>query len=733
MIFRQSLRFALLLTASWPLMMIVPAAAQSTSSASIEEVVVTAEKRPEAVRNISGSVSAFTGAQLQQLGAQDLQDYLSRIPGVVFDGQQPGDSNISIRGVSTTTTIAQGQGTVGYFINDVPVSDPSYSIATPDIDTFDVNNVVVSRGPQGTLYGASSLSGAINYEAAKPDTSGFATHVEGTFESADDGGLGGAGKVMVNVPLSDTLAVRGVYVYREDPGYIDNIGTGEKDSNTTLVRGGRIEVQWQPTANTTVNYFYLNQSENTHDLGYDEPGYAGVLKKDSLIPETANFGTEINNLRVDQNLSFATFTATATLHKKTQYTILDDTPLLAGVFPGAAPITISQPAKSSGETFEARLTSPSDQRFEYIVGVYYDDTKEKVFNIGAGDGIIQSIDANYGAGLGELSAPNNVWLDAFIPLEGKEEAAYADVTYHFTDAWKVDLGGRLFHETVHSETRASGFYVLATDGTLTSDEFGRQSAGGFNPKGSITWKPSDDFMSYFLVSKGFRFGGPNVTPSSPGAPVPASFGSDSLINYELGVRSNLFGDRLQLDATAFYIDWSNIQLELQTPAHLNYTTNAGAARNMGLETSANWLLTDDLTFSTDLTYLDAELTQDFNPGGGQPIVPKGSTLPGASKWEIANSLIYKWADAPLSPTFVLSNRYLSRAPGALLYGLPQGGYDLVDARVSVPWGDWNITAFVNNIGDSHGVTSGFAAATVGTDQRFLVQPRTVGLTIDYKM
>jgi outer membrane receptor protein involved in Fe transport len=286
---------------------------------------------------------------------------------------------------------------------------------------------------------------------------------------------------------------------------------------------------------------------------------------------------------------------------------------------------------------------------------------------------------------------------------------------------------------VHSETRASGFYVLANDGTLTSDEFGQQSASGFNPKGSITWKPSDDFMSYFLVSKGFRFGGPNVTPSSPGAPVPASFGSDSLVNYEFGVRSDLFGNRLQLDATAFYIDWSNIQLELQTPTHLNYTTNAGSARNMGLESSANWLLTDDLTFSTDLTYLDAELTQDFNPGGGQPIVPKGSTLPGASKWEIANSLIYKWADAPLSPTFVLSNRYLSHAPGALLYGLAQGGYDLMDARISVPWGSWSISAFVNNIGNSRGVTSGFAAATVGTDQRFLVQPRTIGLTIDYRM
>ncbi|MGN6514731.1 MAG: TonB-dependent receptor plug domain-containing protein, partial [Rhizomicrobium sp.] len=111
---------------------------------------MTAEKRPEAVRKISGSVSAVTGAQLEALGAQDMSDYLTRTPGVVFNAQTPGNSTVVLRGISTTTGIDQGQGTTGYFIDDVPLTDPSYSIATPDIDTFDVDNIVVLRGPQGT-------------------------------------------------------------------------------------------------------------------------------------------------------------------------------------------------------------------------------------------------------------------------------------------------------------------------------------------------------------------------------------------------------------------------------------------------------------------------------------------------------------------------------------------------------------------------------------------------------
>ncbi|MGA9794389.1 MAG: TonB-dependent receptor [Rhizomicrobium sp.] len=722
---------------------LAPAAAQvaadttAKSPNGVETVIVTAEKRPEAVRAISGSVSAFTGEDLQALGAQDMADYLTRTPGVVFNAQQPGDSSVTIRGVSTTTSIEQGQATVGYFINDVPLTDPSYSIATPDIDAFDVDNIVVLRGPQGALFGSASLGGAINYQAAKPDLTQFDMHLQETVEGVDHGDAGGSGKIMVNIPITDTFAIRGVYVYRNDPGYIDNIGTGQTNSNETLVRGGRIEALWKPTAHTTISYLFLDQSENTADLGYQQPTLAGELKKDTLLPETANFGTLIHNLRFDQDFSFGTLTATATYHQKSQYSIVDDTPLFGGFFPGAAPVTIAQPAKSTGKTFEVRFASPEGSRFEYLVGLYYDETHEKVSNIGAGTGVENSIETYYspifGAGIGALSAPNNVWLDAYIPIEGKEKAAFGEFTYHFNDAWKATLGGRLYQEDVASETDSSGFYVLATDGTLTNDVSGKQKASGFSPKGSITWTPSDDFMSYFLVSKGFRLGGPNVTPSAPGAPVPSEYGSDSLINYELGARTNLFDNRLQLDATAFYIDWSNIQLELQTPTHLNYTTNAGAARNLGVETSATFAVTNDLLFSTNLTYLDAALSQDFNPGGGTPIVPKGTTLPGASKWQISNTLTYDWINGPLEPSFVLANRYLSRAPGGLITGAPQGGYDLVDARVSVHMGSYSLTAFVNNIGDSRGVTSALDASVSGSLQQFLVQPRTIGVTADYKM
>jgi outer membrane receptor protein involved in Fe transport len=237
-------------------------------------------------------------------------------------------------------------------------------------------------------------------------------------------------------------------------------------------------------------------------------------------------------------------------------------------------------------------------------------------------------------------------------------------------------------------------------------------------------------MAYALVSEGFRFGGPNINPSTPGAPIPPTFGSDSLLNYELGTRTNWFAGRLQLDATAFYIDWRNIQLRLYTPAGLAYAANPGKATNYGLEATGAWLITSGLTFQTNLTYLDATLADNFNPGAGEPIISKGSTLPGASKWQVSNSLSYTWARGPFTPTFLATNRFISDAPGNFSDGVRQGGYDLVNARVTGHFATVDISLFADNITAAHGVTSG---QSFGTIQEYLVTPRTIGVTIDYKL
>ncbi len=717
-------------------------AQQQTSAkadSALPEVVVTATKRPEAVRKMSGSVTAVTGQDMEKIGAQSLEDYVTFVPGVEFNAAIPGLSTVVLRGVSSTTAIDQGQGTTGYFINDVPLTDPYFSVAIPDIDTFDVDSVAVLRGPQGTLFGSASLGGAINYQAAKPDLTHYDARVQGTVEDTEHGGVGGAGKVMINLPLvSDVFALRGVFIYRNDAGYIDNIGAGEKDANSTVSRGGRIEATWRLTPSTTLNYLFLDQSEDTRDNGYQEPVYAGLLEKKTLIPEPANFRTLIHNLRLDQNLGFATLTATATYHEKSQYSNADETSFFGALLPGVSPIQGPQTAWSRGTTVEVRLASPIGQRFEYLVGAMHDFTREYFDDTFEGANAAQVIESVYsgifGAGIGQKAAPGGVFFYGLLPFRGDESAIFGEATYHFNDQWKLTLGGREFQTTSNNTSIEGGFFDLLTSGQLQSVLKGKQSDTGFNPKASLTWTPNNDFMVYGLVSKGFRFGGPNINPSEPGAPIPPTFASDSLYNYEVGTRTNWLDRRLQLDATVFFIDWSNIQLRLATPTGLAYAANAGSAHNYGFEGTSTWRIAPDLTLQTNLTYLQAELASTFNPGAGGAIEPSGTELPGTAHWQVSNVLTYRWRDGPGNPLFVLSERYISHRPGNFTGGEPTAGYITGDARTTFTLRrNLDVTLFVQNLGDTRGVTSASNFPGEIPLEQYLIRPRTFGVTLDYRM
>jgi len=705
----------------------------------LEQVVVTAPKLSEPARTIAGSVAILSGAQLDELGAQSFEDYLTRVPGVVFNAAVPGLSTAVIRGVSTTTSLDQGQGTTGYFLNEVPLTDPNFAVAIPDIDTFDVDNIAVMRGPQGTLFGSASLGGAINYQTAVPDLTGFHAHLQGTFAGTAHGANSNSGKGMVNVPLvTDKLAVRAVFVYRNEGGYINNIGTGIKDANRTLIQGGRAEILWTPAEGTKVSYLYLKQVEDTADDPYEQPVLAGPLEKTTLFPERHNFTTVINNLRLDQDLRFGTLTATATYHQKAQASVADGTRVFGPLFDNQLrPITLSQAANSNGTTFEVRLASPSGQRVTYVVGVMRDLTREyfldQIGAPGAQQYATTVYDPIFGPGFGASAAPNNILDTDILRAEGDERAVLGEGTYHFDDHWSATLGGRLFDTQINGSTSGIGLleYVATNPNVLSFSYSNPERSRGFTPKASITWNATTDIMVYALADKGFRFGGPNVNPPSATNPFPPSYTPDSLWNYELGTRTNWFDRRLQLDATTFYIDWTNIQVRLGTPSGLAYATNLGSAVNYGLESSALWRPIPGLSFQSSLTYLNATLTQPFHSGAN--VEPAGAVLPGASKWNVSGYVSYQLLSLSVQPSIVLADRFISSAPAGFGFVAPlsQGNFNVLDGRVSASTKDVKATAFINNITNRHGVTN--ATYYPGSPiEQYIVRPRTVGLTLDYR-
>jgi outer membrane receptor protein involved in Fe transport len=702
----------------------------------LEEVIVTAKTGAEPARTISGSVSALSGRQLDAMGAQGFEDYLTRAPGAVFNAAVPGLSTATMRGVTTTVGVSNNQGTTGYFINDVPLTDPFYSAGIPDIDAFDVDTVTVLRGPQGTLFGAASLGGAIDYQAARPDLSAYQLRVQASGESTRSGAPGGAAKIMLNAPVvQDRLAVRAVYVHRRDGGYIDNLGIGRADSNRTTVDGGRLQLAWTPSSTTRISYLFLDQTQDTADVGYQEPLRAGPLRKASLIPEAARFRTRIDSLRLDHDLGFATVTATAAYHEKSSTTAGDVTPFFAAALPGAAPVSDLLTADSHGASFELRLASAPGRRLDYVLGAYHDEVDETIrqaYSAPNAAAVIEALYAStYGAGIGAATAPGGTFFAADVPFRGRETAAFGEASYHVTGRLKLTLGGRLFDTGSVSTAATRGFFNLLSSGSMQSSRSGEQHQTGFAPKAAITWTPGPDLLAYGLVSKGFRYGGPNINASSPEFAIPPGFRSDSLVNYELGVRTNWFARRLQVDATAFFIDWSDIQLQLYSPLGLTYLANAGKAKSAGVEATASWRILPDVTLQSNLTYLDAALSEDFDPGGGQPAIPSGATLPGASRWQVSSILSYEWIRGPAAPVLTLSHHYVSSAPGDLAAGAPQGGYNQFDARATFHLPSMELSVFARNIGNSRGVTS--ASLLNGPLQQFVLRPFTVGLTADVRM
>jgi outer membrane receptor protein involved in Fe transport len=427
----------------------------------------------------------------------------------------------------------------------------------------------------------------------------------------------------------------------------------------------------------------------------------------------------------------------ASYHQKTQLETGDFTSSFSFLVPGASAIVYQQTAQANGTTFEVRYASPTGGEFDYVAGAYHDLTHEN-FNaiIGtqglAATDVASVIDGVLGPGSGAAIVERNDLIENDLaPFSGSESAVYGEASYHPASDWKLTFGGRYYYTTTQSESLLRGLTpYLDTGGAVGSQSYsGGESDTGFLPKGSVTWTPNKQLMLYGLISTGFRYGGANINSSPTTVDVPHSYKPDSLTNYELGTRTNWLQNRLQLDATLFYIDWSNIQLqEYAGPGDL-FGVNAGKARNYGVEFTGTWQIERDLSVQANVTRLTAKLANAVNPGGGLPSDPEGATLPGAAEWQAASTLMYRAQGLPLRPTLVLSQRYVSSSPGLFGSDTEQGNYDLLGARLSVSIHDLLVTAYVENICNKRGVTNAVINPPL---EQTLVTPRTVGITLDYE-
>ncbi|MBR9791525.1 MAG: TonB-dependent receptor [Gammaproteobacteria bacterium] len=703
-----------------------------------EKVTVTATKRSNDLREIAGSVSALTGEMLSDMGAESLSDYINRLPGVHFNDYQPGVSEVVIRGVSASTYHEQGQTTVGYFINDIPLSEAGWPIVLPDVDTFDLERVEVLRGPQGSLYGAATLGGLVNYIAKEAKTDGFNAAFEGSLGSTKNSGDPNYSvKGMVNLPLiDDVLAARFVVLDRYEGGYLDNIGTGEDHANNIEVKGYRGSVMYTPTEQTKISFMSMYQETDLDDQTY---ATFPTLTRDTVVPEPHHTEFTLHSLRLEQDLGFADLTFLGAVADKDSLIVFDYS--LNGYLQAGVGTWSDGFGEADSDHLELRLSSKGTGSFNWLVGVtrYTSEKRsnDAVYQAGAAD----YIDANpdlFGGFSGSLLAPNDYFTQYQVAQDNEDSAIFGEISYALTQALELTIGGRYFDtssETIVTRPPSATFAGVYSSETVSYG--GTSAETGFTPKVSLKYSYSEDLMMYASYSEGFRVGGTNPNPPGLTAGAPQSYEPDSTTNMEIGARVDLLDNSLLLDATLFRIDWTDIQVRLFTPApdYLAYVTNAGEAQIDGVEFSAAWRPINLVEFNTNVTYLDAAISEflpdTFAVGGGYE---EGTTLPGASDWTIANNLVLNLDDLPFAPRVTLSHRYVSEAPVAFRSVTKRGGYNMVDLRADMAITDTTkLAIYVDNVFDEYAILNSPFGDYYPAPLASVTRPRTIGARISWTL
>ena len=689
-------------------------------------VLVTAQKHTERLQDVPVPVTAISGETLAKNNELRLEDYYTSIPGLSLAPINLGGApNLAIRGI---TSGGLSNPTVGIMVDDVPYGSSTAlggGTSLPDLDPSDLARIEVLRGPQGTLYGASSIGGLFKYVTIDPSTEGLSGRIEGGSNWVYNGAQAGYNvRGAVNIPLSDTLAVRASAFVRQDPGYIDDPVHHFEGVNEGHADGGRLAALWRPADDVTLKVSALLQNNSragspSSDLqlnalqlstvpgsgGYNRQfqAYSAVLSAKVAGAEltlVSGYGVDTGSLSFDFTAPFGS--------------------ALEQLFPGFGGAPLLESFKTKKFTEEARLSSSIGQYFDWLAGAFY--THE------SSDGLAIQYGANPDTGVvGGIG-----YVDSW-PTTFEEYALFSDLTVHFTDRFNVQLGGR------ESENHQTYYEVIA--GPLDPSFFGFSSPV-INPPidsrdNSFTYlvtpqfKVSPDLMIYSRIATGYRPGGPN--PTATVYDVPEIFKPDRTTNYEIGSKGSVLHGVLSFDASVYYIDWKDIQLNVYVPSSgAGYYANGSRAKSQGLELSLQWNPFDGLSIATWVDWDKAIITES-SPPGASPAFNVGERLPLSAPFSANLSAEDKFPISSAIQVFVGADAsYLGDrlknigAEGPTVYP----AFTRVNCRIGMRDNTVEASLFLNNVADTRGILGN----GVGTETASVtyIQPRTVGLSVSKK-
>jgi len=709
----------------------------ASAQQALEEVVVTATKRGAMnLQDTPFSVQAMTGEKLADVSAMDFNDFFRFVPGLAVFDQGPGDKRIVLRGVN-----AVGAGTVGIYLDEIIITGENAQDGggrQPDIKLFDLDRVEVLKGPQGTTFGSSSLSGTIRYITNQPDLAARELEVDASMRQTERAELGGHGQFAANLPIvEDRFALRLAGYYLSEGGFIDSQIADDVNSEETFA--ARAIALFQATDNLSLSFTAMYQNMETDGPFYfnEVDNQGNPLPDDTQSDVTRNpFDDEILafNGKLEYLAEIGTFTATAsrferdTVFSRDSSLVLD---ALGVTMDGRSVIT--QPKDREVTSVEARFASEWDFPVQALIGVFAQQ-EERFFQsrVLPADPATGELDET-------LTFPTATGrsLDRNVDTEVDEIAVFGEFSWDLTARLNLTGGFRWFDIDVE-EVQTALFSLFGAPGSGMGPELSFSESDVIG-RVNLSYAFTDDVMAFAQWGQGFRAGGVNDPGAAAlvGATIPQGFGSDSLDNLELGVKSTLWGGRLQANASIYYTDWADIQLQAQAEgqagAQFPFRTNGGAAEILGVELDVNARPIDALELGLTAAWTDAQLSED-NPDPSTGL--DGDRIPYVPEFTVSLTGRYERPLQALDAmgfvggdVFYVDERTTelnSTIPGFLKLD----DYAIVNLRAGMERGDWSATFSVNNVFDDDTRIDVFRIITGLTPDGFIPQrPRTFILSL----
>jgi iron complex outermembrane recepter protein len=750
------------------------------------DIIVTATKRATTIQDVPFSINAQTEEDIQRSGAVTLEDLSRNVAGLTIQNLGPGQSQVSVRGVSAGQIVRDQPGVkeqVGVYLDESVIS---LSLFTPDLDLFDLNRVETLRGPQGTLFGSGSVGGTIRYITNQPTTAQFEGVVEGNLNTIDGGSEGGALKGAVNLPVNEMIAVRAVGYYTKYAGFIDALREGggiDRDVNDGERYGGRLSILFQPTEDiaitprivyqkVTADGFNRQEIYNLFANPFTTTRPAVTLRERQqflLLDERFVDETMLADLTASIGFGGVELTSVTTYIDREILASRDASALTGSVsvdlgFPAAA-VTLPSNLRDTTDlktfTQELRLASTGSGPFQWLIGGFYSDIDRFYRQRLPTPGYDAFTDARLGAGTSAAVAngfPANSPYNADLPYDIEQKAVFGEVSY---DLGRLTLtaGGRYYD---FEETRRFVSGGLFANGDNRRDT---TKSDGFTPRFLASFEASDRITINAQASKGFRLGGVNDPLNLPlCSPQDAAifggfqdYDDETLWNYELGMKAQ-FG-RLTFNAAAFHNDIDNLQVTLDAGSCSSRVVfNVPKAHARGVEFELTASPAPGLSFGLNGTYVDSEFDSTVRDGTGAVIggIRAGNRLPTVPTFQASANGAYEFPVGDGIRGVVtgsvqhVGTRFTQPSdqennPRVFVTGLPFGGapatasttvnlklpdYQLVNASIGIETdGGLTVTAYVTNLFDENPLLSFDRERGGRARLGFNVgQPRTYGIT-----